>query len=79
MVQFQYWKNSNCHESLGTKLVLRCNNSRCTSETSFHSTKRNEPMKSYQINTLSTIGMRALGKGKNAAAKLFAILNLDMY
>ena len=35
-------ENRNCHEGLGTKLVLRCNNSRCTSEASFHSTHKIE-------------------------------------
>ena len=67
----------NCHEGLGTKLVLRCNNSRCKSETGFHITHKNESRKSYQINTFSRLGMRALGKERNAALKLFAILNLS--
>ena len=35
-------KNRNCHECLGAKLVLRCNNSRCMSETSFYSTHKSE-------------------------------------
>ena len=60
-----------------TKQVLRCNNSRCTSETSLHSTQKNESRKSYQINTISTLGMKAIGKGKNATLNLFAILNVS--
>ena len=68
--------NRNCHENLRTKLVLGCKNSRCTSGTSFHRTQKNESRKSYQINTISTFGMRALGKDRNAALKLFSILNL---
>ena len=39
---FSIKENSNCHECLGNKLVLRCNNSRCISEISFHSTHKNE-------------------------------------
>ena len=70
-------ENRNCHEVLCTKLVLRYNKSRCTSETSSHITHKNESRKSYQINTISTLGMRALGKGRNATLKLFAILNLS--
>ena len=66
----------NSHEGLVTKLVLRCNNRRCTSETSSHSTHKKKLRKSYQINTLSRLGMRALGKGSNAVLKLLAILNL---
>ena len=62
-------ENSNCHEGLGTKLVLRYNNSKGTSETSFHSTR-----KSYD--QISTLGLKAIGKWRNAALKLFAILNL---
>ena len=69
-------ENRNFHEGLGSKLVLRCNSSRYTSETSFHSTHKNEKRKSYQINTFSTLGMRTLGKGRNEALKFFAILNL---
>ena len=53
----------NCHEGLGAKLVMRCNYNRCTSVIRFHSTHKNESKKSYQINTLSTHGMRALAKG----------------
>ena len=70
-------ENRNCHESLGTKLVLRCNNSRYKSETSFfHSTHKNKCRKTYQINTLSILGIKALRKERNAALKLLAILNL---
>ena len=35
-------ENRNCHEVFGTKLVLRCNNSRYTSETNIHSAHKNE-------------------------------------
>ena len=59
-----------------TKQVLRCNNSRYTSETILHSTQKNESRKSYQINTISTLGMKAIGKGGNATLNLFAILNV---
>ena len=53
-------ENRNCHE-IGTKdLILRCNNSRCTSETSFHSAHKTELRISNQINTLSALGMKAL-------------------
>ena len=40
-----------------------------------HSTHKNESRKPYQINTLSTLGMRAIGKWRNAALKLSAVLN----
>ena len=70
-------ENRNCHECLGTKLVLRCNNSRQKSEANFHSTHKNECRQAYQINTLSTLGIRALRKERNAVLKLLAILNLD--
>ena len=53
-------KTRSCHESLGTNLVLRCNNNRCTSGTYFHSTHKSESKKSYQISTVSRLGMRAL-------------------
>ena len=69
-------ESRNCHGNLDSKLELRCNNSKCTPETIFHSTHKNESRKSYQINTLSTPGMRALGKGRNVVLQLFAILNL---
>ena len=49
-------ENRNSCEGLGTKQVLRCNNSRYTSETSFHSTHKNESRKSYQINKVGTLG-----------------------
>ena len=68
-------KNRNCHEDLGTKLVLRCNSSRWTSERIFHSLHKNESRKSYQINTISLLDMKALEKGRNAALKLFSKLN----
>ena len=35
-------ENRNIHEGLGTKLILRCNNSRYTSETCFYSTHKNQ-------------------------------------
>ena len=54
---------------------FRYNNSRCISEASVHSTHKNESRKPYQINTLSTLGMRAIGKWRNAALKLCAVLN----
>ena len=69
-------ENRNYHEGLVTKLVLRWNNSRCTSVKSFHSTHKNESRKSCQNGTLSTLDMRALGKEGNAVLKLFAIWNL---
>ena len=71
MGQFQYWKTET--ERLGTKLILRCNNSRCSSEAIFHSKYKNESRMSYQINTFSALGMRELGNGRNAALKLFEI------
>ena len=73
-------ENRNYHEGLRSKPVLRCNNSRCISETSFqtsfHSKYKNKSRNSYQINTLSTLGMRTLEKRRNASLKPFAILNL---
>ena len=51
-------ENRSYHEGLGTKLVLRCNSNRYTSETGFHSTYQNKSRKSCQINTLCTLGMR---------------------
>ena len=70
-------ENRNCHKSAGNKLVLRCNNSRCTSEISFQSTYSwSESRKSYQINTRNTVGMRAIRKAINVLINLFAILNL---
>lgn len=69
-------KKRNCNKVLVTKLVLRCNNSRCISETSFQSTHKNESRKSCQINIFCALGMRVLRKWRNAAMKLFAILNL---
>ena len=70
-------ENRNCHKSAGTKLVLRCNNSRCTSEISFQSTYSwSESRKSYQISTLNTVGKRAIRKAINISLNLFAILNL---
>ena len=60
-------KNRNCYEGLGTKLVLRCNNSRRTSETSFHSIHKNESRKSNQTNALKTLGVRPLVDKRNAA------------
>ena len=57
-------ENRNCHESLGAKLVLRCNNSRYTSDTSFCSAHKYETRMSYEINAISTLGMKAFGKGE---------------
>lgn len=68
-------ENRNFNESLVTKFILRRNNNRYTSETSFHSTHKNESRKLNQINTLSTLGMREIERGENML-KLFAILNL---
>ena len=39
-------------------------------------THKNKSRNSYQINTFSTIGTRALGKRRNVLLKLFAILSL---
>ena len=65
-------------EYLCTKLVLRWNNSRCTSniQTSMAQIRTNEESNTRLI-TLSTPGIRVLRKGRNAALKLFAILNLS--
>ena len=59
-------ENKTFHKGLGTNLVPGC----------FSSTHKNESRKSYQINKLSTRGMRPLEKGKHATLKLFEILNL---
>ena len=69
-------ENRNCHEGLRTKLASRSNESRCTSETSFHNRYKNESIKSNQTNTLQTLGVRALENRRNAALKMLPILNL---
>ena len=40
--QFQHWKIETVRVGLDNKRVLRCNNSRYTSVTSFHSAHKNE-------------------------------------
>ena len=45
-------------------------------ETSFLTTKKFDEKKSFQINTLSALAMRSIGRGRTAALKLFSVLNL---
>ena len=67
MCLFQYWKAKTF-----TKVYVL--NQYCDVGT--EDTHKNESRKSYQINTLSTLGVRALGKERHVSLKVFAILNL---
>ena len=62
--------------SLGSKLYFLCTNEECPNRTHFFSTPVFKDKSAFQINTISVVGMRSIGRGRSAALKLFLLMNL---
>ena len=62
--------------SLGTKLYFLCTNEECPNRNHFFSTPMFKDKSAFQINTVSVVGMRSIGRGRSAALKLFLLMNL---
>ena len=66
-------------QGLGVKLYIKCDNVTCESNIEndgFFSTSRLPDKKQYSINLLSVLAFRAIGKERQAALKLFSIMDL---
>ena len=74
----KFYEDVNQCQGQGTKLLFRCMNNTCSNNTrnGFYSTEKTDGKNQYQINNLVVLGMRAIGKGRSAAQKLFSIINL---
>lgn len=64
------------HHGLGTKLVFVCSKNCSKNNNGFFNTKRDSGKTAYEINKATCIAMRAIGKGRSAAMKLFSIMDL---
>lgn len=69
-------EDRNHHQGLGTKLVLICTGEKCNMNSQFFTTPKFKATKSFKINLLFNIGMRAIGRGRCAALKLLSIMQL---
>lgn len=61
---------------LGSKLFFACQ--KCRSDNGFFTTKRTDGNSCYEINKLTCLAMRSIGKGHSAALKLFSVMGVGM-